>query len=125
MRKMMFALAAFAMLLTAGVANAQMSAMPAGVHTANGALADASGKPLYTFVMDTMVGMSHCSGKCAVAWPPLAAAADAKPMGDWTVITREDGSLQWAYHDKPLYTFVKDTAGQPGTGEGQNWKLAH
>ena len=123
MRKTLFA-AAVAMALCAGGASAQ--SMPAGVQTANGALADASGKPLYTYDMDTMVGMSHCEGRCATYWPPLSAPADAKPMGDWTVITREDGSKQWALKDKPLYTFAKDTAAQPGTGESvPHWKLAH
>jgi len=109
--------------VTAVSAHAQT--MPAGVKMANGALADAAGKPLYTYDNDTMKGMSHCEGRCAVAWPPLAAAEDAKPLPGWAIIGRGDGSKQWVYHDKPLYTFARDTAGQPGTGESvPNWKLA-
>ena len=81
--------------------------MPAGVQARkldNGTaiLADAKGMSLYTFAKDAP-GKSACSGGCAKNWPPLAAAADAKPMGDWTVITRDDGSKQWAYKGQPLY----------------------
>jgi predicted lipoprotein with Yx(FWY)xxD motif len=80
-------------------------------------LADAKGMTLYTFDKD-MKGMSMCSGKCAMNWPPLTAAEDAKPMADWTVVKRDDGSKQWAYKDKPLYTFAKDTKPGETTGEG-------
>jgi predicted lipoprotein with Yx(FWY)xxD motif len=123
MNRMMFAAAALAAAFSAGLANAQPA--PSGVHTANGALADAADHPLYTFNFDTMKGMSHCTGPCAKAWPPFLAPADAAPAGDWTIIVREDGSRQWAYKDKPLYTFSKDQPGKPGTGgAAQNWKLA-
>jgi predicted lipoprotein with Yx(FWY)xxD motif len=123
MRKPMFASAALALTLCAGLAAAQ--SMPAGVQTQGGALADASGKPLYTYDMDTMKGMSHCNDRCATYWPPLPAPAGAQGTGDWSVVTRDDGSRQWAYKDKPLYTFVKDQAAQPGTGESvPHWKLA-
>ena len=104
--------------------------MPAGVQARKAdsgtvILADAKGMTLYTSDKD-MKGMSTCTGQCAMNWPPLAAAADAKPMGEWTVITRDDGSKQWAYKGKPLYTFVKDTKPGDTTGDGAgkgNWHL--
>jgi predicted lipoprotein with Yx(FWY)xxD motif len=124
MRKMIFA-AALALTLAGGALSAQAQSMPSGVKMANGAMADPSGKALYTFDNDTMKGMSHCTGRCEAAWPPLKADDAAKPMGDWSIISRDDGSKQWAYKDKPLYTFAKDEAGKPGTGEGAGpWKLA-
>jgi predicted lipoprotein with Yx(FWY)xxD motif len=47
-------------------------------------------------------------------------------MGDYTVVTRDDGTRQWSYKGKPLYFWVKDR--QPGdkTGEGVNnvWRTA-
>ena len=97
--------------------------MPPGVKTeksASGAsvLADAKGMTLYTFDKDT-AGKSVCNGPCAKNWPPLmATGTSAMDMGEWTVVTRDDGSKQWAYKGKPLYTWVKDT--QPGqtTGDG-------
>jgi predicted lipoprotein with Yx(FWY)xxD motif len=47
-------------------------------------------------------------------------------MGDWTVVTRDDGSKQWAYKNKPLYTWVKDSKPGDTTGEGFNnvWHVA-
>lgn len=45
---------------------------------------------------------------CTEAWPPVRAAADAKPVGSWTIITRKDGIRQWAYNGYALYTSVLD-----------------
>lgn len=41
---------------------------------------------------------------CVALWPPVIAQANAKPVGDWTIIKRSDGTLQWAYDHQPLYT---------------------
>jgi predicted lipoprotein with Yx(FWY)xxD motif len=41
--------------------------------------------------------MCSGSGPCAENWPRLMASADAKPSGDWTVVTRDDGKTMWAY----------------------------
>lgn len=83
----------------------------------------AAGKPIYTFDRDE-AGKSNCVDRCAAAWPPVAAAADAKPVGKWTVIKRADGSSQWAVDGKPVYTFVRDT-GTTATGDGMggSWHL--
>ena len=50
----------------------------------------------------------------------MKAAADAKPVGDLTIIKRHDGTMQWADDGKPLYTFVKDK--KPGDIAGNNFK---
>lgn len=89
-------------------------------------LTDAKGMTLYTYAKDAD-GKSVCMGNCAKNWPPIAAAADAKPVGAFTVITRDDGSKQWAYKNMPLYGWVKDT--KPGDSTGDNmgngaWKVA-
>lgn len=99
-------------------------AAPPGVTEKDGGFIAPDGKPLYTFARDTAAGKSSCNGGCAAAWPPLAAAADAKDAGDWTVVTRDDGAKMWAYKGKPLYTYAKDTAGQAATGVGPAWPLA-
>ena len=109
-------------LLTAPLANAA-DEMPAGVKANKlpigvSVLADAKGMTLYTYDNDKGDGKSVCNGQCAQYWPPLAAAADAKPVGAWTVVTRDDGSKQWAYKSKPLYTFVQDK--QPGDTTGND-----
>jgi predicted lipoprotein with Yx(FWY)xxD motif len=98
-------------------------AAPQGVTEKSGAWVAPDGKPLYTFAKD-MPGMSMCNGPCAKAWPPLAADAAAKPDGDWTLVTRDDKTLMWAYKGKPLYTYAKDTAGAAATGISAAWPLA-
>jgi predicted lipoprotein with Yx(FWY)xxD motif len=105
--------ALFALVL--GAAGQAFAADPA---TAKGGMfVDAKGMTLYTFDKDTD-GKSACNGPCAANWPPLMAAADAKPMAGWTVVTRDDGSKQWAYKGKPLYIFAKDTKAGDTTGDG-------
>jgi predicted lipoprotein with Yx(FWY)xxD motif len=89
------------------------------------AYADAKGMTLYTFDADAP-GKSACTGDCAKSWPFLAAPADARPFGDWSVVTREDGSKQWALRGKPLYTSVKDARLMDGAGNGVDgvWHIA-
>jgi predicted lipoprotein with Yx(FWY)xxD motif len=96
------------------------------IDTAKGkALAGETGMTLYTFKKDSK-GVSNCDGPCAVNWPPLMAATGAKDEGDYTVITRKDGSKQWAKDGMPLYYWVKDTKAGDITGDGVNgtWELA-
>jgi predicted lipoprotein with Yx(FWY)xxD motif len=85
----------------------------------DGTMVDAKGMTLYTFDKDSG-GKSMCNGPCATNWPPLMAGADAKASGDMTIITRDDGSKQWAYKGKPLYTFAKDTKAGDMMGNGVN-----
>jgi predicted lipoprotein with Yx(FWY)xxD motif len=47
---------------------------------------------------------------CTDLWEPVRAAADAKPVGKWTVLDRTDGIRQWAFDEHPLYTSRKDLA---------------
>lgn len=49
---------------------------------------------------------------CTQLWPPALAEADAKPVGKWTILTRKDGTHQWAYDEQPLYTSILDR--EPG-----------
>lgn len=109
--------------LALGLASLAQAAPPA--QASDGALVGPNGMSLYTFDKDAG-GKSACNGPCATNWPPLAAAADAKPEGDWTVITRDDGSKQWAYKGKPVYRFVKDQKAGDRVGDGFNqvWHLA-
>ncbi|PWC37872.1 hypothetical protein [Azospirillum sp. TSO35-2] len=88
-------------------------------------LTDAKGMTLYVFDKDAG-GKSACNGQCATNWPPLMADASAKPMGKYTIVTRDDGTKQWAYGGKPLYTWAKDTKAGDTTGDGVNnvWHVA-
>ena len=89
----------------------------APIKMADGMLTSDAGMTLYTFDKDAD-GKSACNGPCAANWPPLMAAANAKPSGDWTIITRDDGAKQWAYKGKPLYLWAKDQKPGDKTGEG-------
>ena len=86
---------------------------------ANGVLATPSGATVYTFDKDTAGnGKSVCNDQCAQNWPPVAAKASDAASGDWSIVTRDDGSKQWAYKGAPLYTFAKDA--KPGDATGDN-----
>lgn len=91
------------------------------------ALTDARGMTLYTFDRDVAgSGKSTCNGPCAKAWPPQYAAKESVGFGAYTIITRDDGTLQWAYKGKPLYLWEKDA--KPGDRSGDNfnnvWRVA-
>ena len=93
-----------------------MSDMPAK-KAADGTWTNPSGMTLYTFDKDAG-GKSVCNGPCATNWPPLMATGNANPSGDWSIITRDDGSKQWAYKGKPLYIWAKDQKPGDKTGDG-------
>ncbi|MBR0910668.1 COG4315 family predicted lipoprotein [Bradyrhizobium japonicum] len=90
------------------------------------ALVDLKGMTLYTYERDTTGKTSNCNGKCAESWVPLSATVDAKAIGDFTVISRNDGSKMWAYRYRPLYTSPADKA--PGDANGNattlQWRVA-
>lgn len=126
MSRIRLTILASAAALCAGAALAQMAEPARTADTAKGkALVDGKGMTLYVFDRDA-ADKSSCNGACATNWPPLMAAADGKPMGSWTVVTRDDGSKQWAYKGKPLYTWSKDTKPGDVTGDGFNniWHVA-
>jgi len=111
-----FALGLAAVIFSAGAA---LAAAPAGTgDTSLGKVwVDQQGMTLYTFDKDAP-NKSNCNGDCAAKWPPFMAGADAKDDGDWTIVTRDDGSKMWAYEGKPLYLWVKDSAPGDVTGDG-------
>jgi predicted lipoprotein with Yx(FWY)xxD motif len=93
----------------------------------DGVLVGPNDMTLYTFDRDAPgSGKSACNGKCAANWPPLPADAKASAKGDWAIITRNDGSRQWAYKGKPLYYWVKDKKPGDKTGNGVSnlWRVA-
>jgi predicted lipoprotein with Yx(FWY)xxD motif len=85
-------------------------------------LVDSRGRTLYLFKKDTGP-KSHCSGSCAVNWPPLLATGrpragsgvNASKLG---TTRRPDGKTQVVYNHHPLYTFVADNKPGDTNGEG-------
>ena len=121
--KLIVALCAAA--LAAALAAGGALAAGAPVKAMDGVLVDAKGMTLYTFDKDAG-GKSACNGPCAGNWPPLTAAAGDMASGDFSIITRDDGSKQWAQKGKPLYYWVKDAKPGDKTGDGFNnvWHVA-
>ena len=62
-------------------------------------------------------GDACADADCLTRWRPFEAAADAASNGFWEVITRPDGTRQWAYKGYAVYTYAGDTA--PGQNRGQ------
>lgn len=117
-------LIAAASLALAALGAAAASSAPAA--PVNGVLATPAGATLYTFDKDTAGnGKSACNGQCATNWPPLAAQAADTASGDWSIVTRDDGSKQWAFKGQPLYTYAKDAKAGDTTGDGKGnaWHL--
>jgi predicted lipoprotein with Yx(FWY)xxD motif len=139
--RLALALAA-ALALTGAAAAAETAPPDVRVETADNlgpVFADAHGHTLYEWKGDTKAGASQCNADryheiigagsvtyflpdyqtrptCQEVWPPFAATETSAPVGDWSVITRTDGSRQWAYKGKALYTFVDDS--RPGEVNG-------
>lgn len=115
MRKLLAAAIAATVLTT--LAFAQSAPTKVGESAKGKVLTNETGMTLYVFDKDSP-GKSVCNGGCATNWPPLMAAASAQPSGDYTIITRGDGSKQWAYKGRPLYNWHNDKAPGDITGDG-------
>jgi predicted lipoprotein with Yx(FWY)xxD motif len=105
-----------AALFASGLALAAEPASPAPM-AKDGMFVTAKGMTLYTFDKDS-AGKSACNGPCAANWPPALVADDAKAMGPWTIVSRDDGLKQWAYNGKPVYAFAKDAKVGDKAGDG-------
>ncbi|MBS0510030.1 MAG: hypothetical protein JSR42_02425 [Proteobacteria bacterium] len=95
--------------------------------TSDGILTGSNGMTLYTFDKDAAgSGKSTCNGPCATNWPPLMVTEGATAAADYSIVTRDDGSKQWAYKGKPLYFWAKDQKPGDRTGDGFNnvWHVA-
>lgn len=88
-----------------------------GTAQAQTALTGQGGMTLYSFDKDKD-GVSACYDKCAVNWPPyLGKQGDTMPAG-WTLVPRNDGTMQWAHGGKPAYYYIGDKKPGDATGDG-------
>ena len=81
------------------------------------AFINSSGFTLYMFGADGN-NVSNCNGSCAGFWPPASVTSGAAASGGFAIITRSDGSKQWAFNGHPLYTFAGDNAAGQSNGDG-------
>lgn len=109
----------FAAVLTLAVA-ATAQAQPV---LRDGALADATGRTLYTFDKDE-ANKSNCAGGCLAAWPAFTAKAEATAKGEFGII-ETNGARQWTVNGKPLYYFAGDAkpGERNGDGKGGTWHI--
>jgi predicted lipoprotein with Yx(FWY)xxD motif len=56
---------------------------------------------------------------CGSDWSALLAPGAANDLGEWTVVTRQDGMRQWAYQGRPLFTYANDVHPRETNGGGQ------
>ena len=93
----------------------------------DGVLVSTSNMTLYTSDRDQAgSGKSSCKGDCANNWPPLLVDKNATSYGDFSMITRDDGMMQFAYKGKPLYYFLMDKKPGERNGDGYlngNWHI--
>jgi predicted lipoprotein with Yx(FWY)xxD motif len=79
--------------------------------------------PLYVFKGEP-AGRSLCDRDCTAVWPIVRAEKNDKPVGLWTIVKRDDGRLQWAYKNSPVYTYFEDRPNDPkGAGKSMDWYL--
>jgi predicted lipoprotein with Yx(FWY)xxD motif len=78
---------------------------------------------LYTYDKDNPTH-SACNIGCDGAHVPVFAPVDAKVLDEWSIVVRDDGTHQWSFRGKPIYTAFHDPAGNPrGDGEDGLWHL--
>lgn len=107
--------------LASGCSHYSTHTAPAPASLTQGVLSTPGGSTLYTFDKDTAnSGKSACNGPCAKLWPPHMATANDQATGSFSVVTRDDGSRQWAYKGMPVYTYQGDA--KPGDRSGDNFK---
>jgi len=84
-------------------------------------LTDFQGMTLYISDQDKK-GVSNCTGSCAQTWRPYTSGATAQTQfpANISLITRSDGSKQFAYKGMPLYYFSGDTQSGQTSGDGVN-----
>ncbi len=76
------------------------------------------GIAVYTWDRDG-ANKSNCDTECLKNWRPvLAPEVGARAREEWSVIERESGVKQWAYRNKPLYTYVHERG--PGYQHGED-----
>ena len=90
-------------------------------------LADSAGFVIYALTTEKLgvrllefQSLTSCVGECVrTYWRPIAAAADAKPVGNWTIVKGFDGVNQWAYKGEMLFIHARDR--EPGELAGSRF----
>jgi predicted lipoprotein with Yx(FWY)xxD motif len=54
------------------------------------------------------MGTASCDDVCLKTWQPYVAPAGAVGTGHWEIVTRQNGTRQWAYRGFAMYTYPGD-----------------
>lgn len=71
-------------------------------------LVDAQGMTLYSLGENITESQRICDQNCERQWTPILAAGMSNPVGEFTLVDRDDGQRQWAWKNAPLYRFQGD-----------------
>lgn len=82
----------------------------------DGLLTTREGRTLYVSDRDAP-GRSSCRADCLATWPAFAVSNPRLAGGDFGIVVRDDGSLQWAWRGQPLYLHIDDRRPGDRTGE--------
>ncbi|HCX15106.1 MAG TPA: hypothetical protein DGZ24_07300 [Rhodospirillaceae bacterium] len=69
--------------------------------------ADSKRQILYTSDKDSY-GTSTCYNTCTETWKPAIVTDGVIPEGHWSILMRDDDTLQWVFRGQPLYTYVPE-----------------
>lgn len=99
-----------------GAVSLSLPASSATMLTAN------NGMTLYVFDKDTG-GVPTCCDRCAKQWPPYLTKGSEKMGEGWATVKRKDGSMQWTYHNRPVYFYADDKKAGDANGDrvGRIW----
>ena len=77
---------------------------------------------IYEFQGDTAT-TTTCMEACLTNWRPVFAPALARAQGEWDLLERTPGVLQWVFRGKPLYIHILDTGSWSQQGSDvEGWK---
>lgn len=80
--------------------------VPSGIALRN--VLSANGYVFLNRSTGTLLYVAKSPLKDAAMWQPMYAPSLARPVGDFSIVKREDGLGQWAYRGGPLYSYIGD-----------------
>lgn len=119
-----------AALITSAISASEPPPVPADLKLhaseAGWMVTSSEGRALYTYEADRdHPDAAACKEVCMASWALVLAPADAKPVGQWAPLNRQDGAVVWAYQRMPVYTSIYDTPGSGfavGDGVDRFWR---
>lgn len=68
---------------------------------------------------------SNCTDVCLLEWEPIRAPAYAKPRGEFGIIERSPGILQWTFRQQPVYKHIGEPVGKMYGSDVPGWYNVH